>query len=240
MVPLWIAAAGAVEDFTVTVGADLSDLGPETIALGGKTDVLRRVETEAVNADSGQASEVVENNVLHILMTCVEVRHTDFTVGNLITVVPVGYVELGVPVRAVLKVVLDVGVIAREVVGNDVADNLNAVLLRRRAKRRQLVLGAQRAAGAVEFTGQIQTVPLSEGVRGLHGRCLHGGEARRRNVGEFRLDVGIFPVEAMEDVAVLNVACQAVAAYGAGVRRSGNAVVRCACRCGSKAADCHA
>ncbi len=130
--------------------------------------------------------------------------------------------------------------VAGEVVGNDVANDLDAVVVRLSAERLQLSLGAERTGGAVELARQIQTVPLTQRVGRLHRRSLHGSEAGFGDVFEFRFDIVVFPVEAVEDVAVLNLACQAVVSlYGTGVNRCGNAVVVCARRCGGKAADCH-
>ena len=112
-------AAGVVKDLTVAVNAGLCDFFPEAIALGRETDVLGSVKTEAVHTDRLEALEVIEDDLLHIAVVGVEVSHTDLAVGDLIAVVPVAYIKLIVPVLTVFEVVLDVGMVAGEVVGND-------------------------------------------------------------------------------------------------------------------------
>ena len=93
--------------------------------------MLCSVKTEAVNADVLQALKIAVNDVLHIAVLGLEVSHADLTVGDPAAVSPlvVGNAAPGVPVLSRLEIVLNVGMVAGKVVGNDVADDLDAVLI---------------------------------------------------------------------------------------------------------------
>ena len=97
--------------------------------------MLCGVKTEAVNAYSLKCVKVVFNYVLYIAVACVEVGHTGFSVDKLVTggVSPVDR-KVAVPVLTCLKVGLDLAVVARKVVCNNVNDNLDAVLVGFRAE----------------------------------------------------------------------------------------------------------
>ena len=166
------AVAGRVEYLTVDVQVLACLLGvillrrtgdgrPVLGSIGsvvGRLDVLRRVETEAVNAAVDALLEQVDDTVLNAGVACVQVRAAGNVTLNDLLGIAVGVrieavvAEIGgfvvVELRLVILDLIAYGVFAAlfliaEVVGYDIADDLDTVLVRLGAEGGQLILGAE-------------------------------------------------------------------------------------------------
>ena len=241
-------AAGTVEDLTVViecaVGALLriiavgvvENVRPEVVlaAFFGNADVLRRVKTEAVGAAVDAFSEVSLDVVLDLGVLGVEVRQTAHTaVGD---AVAVAVVDLLVPqiVPAVVVVTdiagddacLVIAAVVAKVVGYNVNDDVDAVLVRFLAHGGEFRLRAESGVSGVvngEVSRLIINPPNLVGLALgaflclLDNRGLHRGIARFGNLLHVCLDVVEGPLPSVKNNALLGSLHQSVAC-GDGIR----------------------
>ena len=170
--------------------------------------MLCRVPADAVHARVFEGVDIADDLVLHSGILGFKVGHADVLVGQVVAVVVVGAGSFVVEVVGVAHIGLDGGrpcaaLAACKMVGDDVHDDLDAVLVRLGAERLQIVQGADLVAEC-EARRLVQPVPRAVAVMLLQGRGLDRRKARLCDVGQFFLDLIERPVEAVQDVAVLD------------------------------------
>ena len=97
-------------------------------------------------------------------MLGVKVGHTDFAVSYTVTVAVLSVADIGVPVLTVFQVVLNVVVIACQVIGNNIGDNLNAVLFSLGTKIGQILFCSHSTAADIESFRLVKPPPRTRSV----------------------------------------------------------------------------
>ena len=87
------------------------------------------IPTDTVNADRSKLLNIVRNLLLNKRVLRVNVGHTDFALMNLPAVAVIDTAAVAVPVLPIFKFILNVGMVACKVVGNNVNYNLNAIFV---------------------------------------------------------------------------------------------------------------
>ena len=199
-------SSGVVEDFAVVPhSGHACHRGPEPAAFRGKADVLGGVPADALHAE---ALEVLDEGfgagldfgVLGVYVAVpAELAVSDGVAVAVVDAALPAHTAVGVPPR----VVVARGLVY--VVGHDVDDDLDAVGLGLGAEALELLAGAVAVGAELEVVGHVGVEPFGvSGAVALYRGHLNGSESGCGDVGELGLDVVECPVEAMEDVAVLN------------------------------------
>ena len=230
------AAAGRIQQLAVAVQVEVAgllgivhsaidDSGPEiagAVAVVGGLDVLGSVEAEAVSAGVDAFLQQVKNQILNLLVGGVQIRQTIHAVlGDVKTVGIVAGILVDVmPAAGIVPQLSDdavgdagAGVRVTHVVGNNVDNDLDALLVGSFTQALELGLGAQGTVAGivdVEAHGLVECPPVAEGVLCggllglLNGRGLDGSVAQGNNLIQILFDVLIGPVPAVQGYAVLN------------------------------------
>ena len=195
---------------------------PEIAALGRKADVLRGIPADTVNPEPFQLQHISPDLILNPVVFGIQIRETDFTVCDLIAVIPAVDIAIVMPELAVLEFLRDAAVVsdlrsplgaAGQMVCDHVDDNLDVVLRRDIAQRPQLVRRAKLVRSDMECERLVQPPPdIVAGIAGVRlcRRGLHRREACRSDLRDHRLDITVFPVEAVKDRAVLDISHEVI------------------------------
>ena len=221
------------------IGRAVDHGGPEVAGEGvvviGGLDLLSRVVTEAVSAAVDAVLQVVQNVVLDLVAAGVQVGQLHGPLGDVVAVRVVGRLDivLSMPAGAVVE---DVGgdqgggidgiaAVIRQMVGDHVHDDTDAILVGLVTQLDELVPGADGVVLVlveVEADGLIQDPPVVEGLidRALLALLRRGdldaGIAQVGDQAQIGLDVVERPVPALQGSAVLNILGQGGAAGRAG------------------------
>ena len=224
----------AVLELRVVIEHDRPEVAGIRSVVVGQLDMLHRVKAEAVDAVGEHPADIVDEELLHLGVLGVEVPQSrQVTLRDLLAVGPVldleDLVEGGIA-RDILDIRGDRGIIGGAVVGDDVGDDLHAVLVRLFDHLDELLLGAEHvvADGVVDrliLIPPVAVVIVGAFQRGFFGlrllefvdrRGLNGLEACGGDLRDVLLDGVEAPAPTMQDRAVLHLFGKTV-----GIRRSG-------------------
>ena len=92
-------------------------------------------------------------------MLTVQVRHTDLALSNLIAVRPVRYGTVCMPELSVLQIVLNIGMITGQMVGNNVNDYFDTIFIGFLTKRTKIVFCSQIICSYIKSKRLIEPIP---------------------------------------------------------------------------------
>ena len=237
------AVTGSIQNFSVDVeilsGILLRIVGFCTVgdrrpvlrritAVGGRFNMLSRIKPKTVNTAVNAILEQIQHSLLYVCVVGIEIGASrnmslnDFlritiAVRIQIIIAKIGsavIIKIGlVRLRLNADSVFTAHFLIAEMIGNNITDNLNTVLVRLCAESGQIGLGAQPCLLCdLHADRLVKLPPLSADIRRrgiifwlLHRRGLHSRITRRGNSRQIILNCVVRPVERVQDHAVLNI-----------------------------------
>ena len=128
--------------------------------------MLCGIPADTVNAHILQLIYKALDHLLNVFMLGVDVLHADITVSYLITVLIANDRSKIVPILIGCKILLDIVVISRKMIGNNVNDHLDAVTLGSVTKLLELLSGTE-----ISVLSYLEGSRLIEPIPGTCSLC---------------------------------------------------------------------